>query len=478
MRRQIHRSLKEMGRMILACLCAVLTFQNGLAQNPPPAQQGQAPQGQASGGGGQQAQTLPPEQIDSLVAPLALYPDGLLSQILVASTYPLEVVECSRWLQKNSKLKEKELTAAVGKQDWDASVQALVLFPDVLKRMDENLDWTTDLGNAFLAQQSDVMDAVQRLRKKAQSAGALKSNEQQKVSTKTENNTTYIVVEPANPQVVYVPQYNPTVVYGAPPPYYPYPPMYYPPSTGAVIASSMISFGVGMAMGAMWSGGWGWGCGWGGGHNNVTINNNFISSHNFNRNSIAKGGNSWQHNPSFRGGVPYKNQNVANRYNNGNRGNVGNNRNGVGDRNGVGNNRNGVGDRNNGVGNNNRNGVGDRNSGVGNNNRNNGAGDRNSGVGNNNRGNSGAGQNRDAAKVGNRDAGGGNFGNRSSGSAFGDAGQSGNRAKQNYSRGSQSAGGGGSRSYSGGGGGGGAASGGARRSGGGGGGGGGGGRRR
>ena len=451
MRRQIHYSLKKTGRIILACLCAVLTFQNCIAQNPPP-----AAQGQASGGNQQQAQTLPPEQLDSLVAPLALYPDGLLSQILVASTYPLEIVECNRWYQKNSKLKGKELTDAVGKEDWDASVQALVMFPDVLKRMDENLDWTTDLGNAFLAQQGDVMDAVQRLRKKAQSTGALKSNEQQKVTTKTENNNTYIIVEPSNPQTVYVPQYNPTVVYGAPPPYYPYPPMYYPPVTaGAVVASSMISFGVGMAMGAMWSGGWGWNCGWhGGGGNTININNNFVNNNNFNKNSIAKGGNNWQHNPSFRGGVPYKNQNVANRYGGGNRGGVGNNRN-----NGLGNNRgNGVGDRNSGLGNNNRGGVGDRNSGVGNNNRGNGVGDRNSGVGNNNRGNSGVGQNRDASRVGGRDASGGNFGNRSSGSAFGDAGQGGNRARQNYSRGSQSAGGGGggggSRSFGGGGGGG------------------------
>src|SRR5262249_20659631 len=150
------------------------------------------------------------------------------------------------------------------------SVQALALLPDVVKRLSENIKWTTDLGNAFLAQQSDVMEAVQRMRKKAQDTGNLKSSEQQKVETKVIESKPVIIIEQSNPQVVYVPSYNPTVVYGAPA--YPYPPVYYPPP-GYYAAGMAISFGVGLAMGAAWGGGWGWGCGWGGG-NNVYINNN------------------------------------------------------------------------------------------------------------------------------------------------------------------------------------------------------------
>src|SRR3981189_485917 len=138
-----------------------------------------------------------------------------------------------------------------------------------------------DLGNAFLAQQSDVMDAVQRMRTKAKNAGNLKSTEQQKVETKTIENKTVVVIEQADPQVVYVPSYNPTVVYG--PPVYPYPPIVYPP-VGAYVAGAAISFGVGMAMGAAFSGGWGYNAGWGG-NNNVTINNNNNFVNNSNRNS-------------------------------------------------------------------------------------------------------------------------------------------------------------------------------------------------
>jgi hypothetical protein len=260
---------------------------------------------------------LTPGQLDSLVAPIALYPDPILSQVLVASTYPLEIVEAGRWLSQHSNLKGKELTDAAAKQTWDASVQGLVVLPDVLKRLDQDVGWTSDLGNAFLAQQPDVMDAVQRLRQKASAAGALQSTKEQTVTTANENNQTYIEIQPASTQVVYVPQYNPEAVWG-PPPEYPYPPIYYPPvSTGGVVAASAISFGVGMAMGAIWSGGggwggYGWGCGWGRG-NKVVINNNFISSNHFNRVNVGNN-NNWVHNPVHRGGVPYTNRNVANRY--------------------------------------------------------------------------------------------------------------------------------------------------------------------
>jgi hypothetical protein len=268
----------------------------------------------------QAAAKIPSEQLDSLVAPIALYPDPLLSQTLVASTYPLEVVQLQQWLAQHKDLKENALADAVKKQDWDPSIQALAGLPDVVKLLADNIKWTTDLGNAFLAQQNDVMDAVQRMRKKAQDAGNLKSTEQQKVEVKTVESKPVIVVEQANPQVVYVPSYNPTVVYGAP--VYAYPPIAYPPP-GYYAAGMAISFGVGVAMGAMWSGGWGYNCGWGG-NNNVTINNNNNFVNNSNRQNIqggnrastrpASGNSNWQHNPQHRGGAPYGDRNTANKF--------------------------------------------------------------------------------------------------------------------------------------------------------------------
>ncbi len=227
----------------------------------------------------QPAAKIPADQLDSLVAPIALYPDPLLSQVLVASTYPLEVIQLQQWLAQNKGMNEKALADAVKKQDWDPSIQGLAALPDAVKLLSENIKWTTDLGNAFLAQQNDVMDAVQRMRKKAKEAGNLKSSEQVKVETKTVESKQVIVVEQANPQVVYVPSYNPTVVYGAP--VYAYPPIAYPPP-GYYAAGMAISFGVGVAMGAMWGGGWGYNCGWGG-NNNVTINNNNNFVNNSNR---------------------------------------------------------------------------------------------------------------------------------------------------------------------------------------------------
>src|SRR4029077_6780410 len=171
----------------------------------------------------------------------------------------------------------------VVKQPWDPSIQAMAALPEVVKRLADDIQWTTDLGNAFLAQQSDVMDAVQRMRKKAQDTGNLKSTEQQRVETKVIESKSVIVVEQANPQVVYVPSYDPLYVYG--PPIYPYPPIYYPPA-GYYAAGMAISFGIGLAIGAAWGGGgWGWGCGWGGNNININNNNNFI------RNSNISGGN-------------------------------------------------------------------------------------------------------------------------------------------------------------------------------------------
>jgi len=265
----------------------------------------------------QAAAKLPPDQLDSLVAPIALYPDPMLSQTLVASTYPLEVIQLKQWMDQHKDLGDKALADAVKKQDWDPSIQGLAALPDVVKLLADNIKWTTDLGNAFLAQQNEVMDAVQRMRKKAQDAGNLKSSQQQRVKTEVVESKQVIVVEQADPQVVYVPSYNPTVVYGAP--VYAYPPIAYPPP-GYYAAGMAISFGVGVAMGAMWSGGWGYNSGWGG-NNNVYINhnNNFVNNsdriNGGNRvNSGDRGNSNWQHNPQHRGGAPYGDRNTASKY--------------------------------------------------------------------------------------------------------------------------------------------------------------------
>jgi len=262
----------------------------------------------------EEAARIPNDQLDSLVAPIALYPDPLLSQTLVASTYPLQIIQLQQWLEKNKNLKDQALADAVKKQDWDPSIQAMAALPDVVEQMADNIKWTTDLGNAFLAQQSDVMDAVQQMRKKAKDAGNLKSSEQQKVETQLVESKQVIVIQQASPEVVYVPSYNPTVVYGAPA--YPYPPIAYPPP-GYYAAGMAISFGIGVAMGAAWGGGWGYNSGWGG-NNNININNNNNFVRNSNRQNVANrpaGGNSnWQHNPQHRGGAPYSNRATANKY--------------------------------------------------------------------------------------------------------------------------------------------------------------------
>ena len=253
-----------------------------------------------------EAAKIPSDQLDSLVAPIALYPDQLLSQTLVASTYPLEIIQLQQWLEKNKNLKDKALANAVQKHNWDPSIQAMAAFPDVVKRLAGDIQWTTDLGNAFLAQESDVMDAVQRMRAKAHSKGTLKTSAQQKVETQTvEGGKQVIVVQQANPEVVYVPSYDPVVVYG--PPVYPYPPIYYPPP-GYYAAGAAVAFGTGVALGAAWGGSWGWNCGWGHGDVNVNVNNNYINNYNknnYNKGNYNKQGGQWQHNPQHRGNAPY-----------------------------------------------------------------------------------------------------------------------------------------------------------------------------
>jgi hypothetical protein len=258
------------------------------------AQEAQVPAGQ------QQAAprtALTAQQLDNLVAPLALYPDPLLSQVLVAATYPLEVVEANQWLQDNRSLTGTALMDAAKQQNWDASVQALVAFPDVLARLNQDVRWTTDLGNAFLGQQKDVMAAVQRLRARAQANGKLNSTPQETVSTQTQDGQSAITIQPADPQVIYVPTYDPTYIWGAPDMGY-YPGLYYP--------TYGFGFGFGIPMGGFYGGwggwgGWGWGCNWFGG--GLFMNGGFFGRYGYGlgyggfRGGFA-GNRAWAHNYS------------------------------------------------------------------------------------------------------------------------------------------------------------------------------------
>ncbi|MEM5330890.1 DUF3300 domain-containing protein [Paraburkholderia sp. JHI2823] len=253
-----------------------------------------------------------PEQIEALVAPIALYPDSVLAQVLMASTYPLEVVYAARWVKAHPDMKGDAAVQAVQDQTWDTSVKSLVAFPQVLEPMYDKLDWTQKLGDAFLAQQKDVFAAVQRLRARAQESGNLKSNEQQNVVVEQApagGGQTIVKIEPANPQVIYVPAYDPTVVYGgwgypAYPPYYwpPYPayyPGYYP---GAGLA-----FGVGLlAAGAIFAD-----CNscWGGDDVNINSDRARNVDRNFDSSKLKngeRGGGRWQHDAGHRQGVAYR----------------------------------------------------------------------------------------------------------------------------------------------------------------------------
>ncbi|MBW1938766.1 MAG: DUF3300 domain-containing protein [Deltaproteobacteria bacterium] len=277
-----------------------------------------APQGviaQSEGG----EKSFKQEELDQLLAPIALYPDSLLSQILMASTYPIEVVQADRWVNQNESLKGDALTAALEKQSWDPSVKSLVNFPQVLQMMNEKLDWTHKLGDAFLSQQKDVMDTLQTLRKKAKSEGNLETTKEQKVIVEKETQT--IIIESSSPQVVYVPTYNPVVVYG--PWWYPaYPPYYYHPP-GYVVGGPMYAFGAGVAMGAAWGYAWG-GCHWGHGEVDIDINRNTNINQNINRNKYANkvsnregGRGSWKHNPEHRKGVSYRDKSTVQRFDKG-----------------------------------------------------------------------------------------------------------------------------------------------------------------
>jgi uncharacterized membrane protein YgcG len=260
------------------------------AQNLAAQQDAQAPiQSQDEPPDGQQRpQHAPqtPEQLQQLVAPIALYPDSLVAQILAASTFPEQVVEADRWVQAHADLKGEALGQAVDQQPWDPSVKALAAFPSVLGNMDKNLTWTSSLGDAYYNQQQDVMDAVQVMRQRAQEAGNLKSTPQQTVSTQDST----VVIQPADPNVVYVPAYNPWIVYGGPigpwPGWYPYPGIWY--------GGPYLSFGLGFGIGFYGGFGWGWnnwGFNW---HNHYAIyNHNRYYSRSatfYNRNSYYRGG--------------------------------------------------------------------------------------------------------------------------------------------------------------------------------------------
>ena len=345
--------METLSRLSVAGLTALWLFHSAVAAED--VQPQAAPQTEPSAQEQAQQNLFPAAQIEQLVAPIALYPDALIAQILMASTYPLDVVQAARWLKGHKDLEGEALEKEAAQESWDPSIKALLFFPSVLGYMNENLDWTQDLGDAVLGQQDDVMDAVQRLRREAEAAGNLKTTEQQRVATEGDT----IVVQPADPKVVYVPSYNPSTVYGqtAPPAttYYPATyttPVYAAPATESS-TDSLVSFGLGALAGGlltaaiMWDdddddrlyyggpGYWGqsgywnspnyWDGDWRRPENlninreinrevnvgDVNINKGIVGNE-INRNEIKK----WEHNPERRGGVRYRNEGTKQKFSN------------------------------------------------------------------------------------------------------------------------------------------------------------------
>jgi hypothetical protein len=282
-------------------------------------------------GAGSRTPPFKPEELEQIAAPIALYPDALLAQIFMASTYPLEVVEAARWSKEHPDVKGDAVADAVKDQPWDASVKSLCAFPQVLTMMNEKLDWTQKLGDAFLAQQADIMQAVQRLRNKAMETGNLKSTKE--VTVKTEPAPPpaegapataaapaaaapapppqTIIIESPDPEIVYVPSYNPTVVYGAwaypsYPPYY-----YYPP--GYAAGAAFWSFTAGVVVGgALWGN-----CNWGGNDIDIDVNRENNFTRNTNR-ETNRTNNKWEHNSDHRKGVGYRDSATQQKYGRGN----------------------------------------------------------------------------------------------------------------------------------------------------------------
>jgi uncharacterized protein DUF3300 len=253
-------------------------------------------------------QLLSAEQLNTLVAPVALYPDALLSQVLVAATYPLEIVEMGQWLKRNGNLQGPKLVDAARQQKWDPSIQALVVFPEVVKRFNADIRWTIDLGNAFLSQQADVMNAVQRMRAQAMAAGKLKSNAQETVTTERRGDRSVIEIQPANPQVVYVPYYDPAYMWG--PPLYGYYPAWDYPYVGFG-----FGFGPGVYIGSFFGGlswgGWGWGPSWY--HYSIYQNHYFFNHYGYGGHGYRYGA-AWTHDPGHRQRVRYPNSALNQRY--------------------------------------------------------------------------------------------------------------------------------------------------------------------
>jgi hypothetical protein len=302
------RSMRFGFRQFLSIGCVLLmagmgTVAMAQAPAPPPAQ----------------SQTFAPQQLDNLVAPIALYPDPLLGQVLAASTYPVELVEAQQWLQANGNLQGQQRTDAAKQQNWDASVAAMVAMPDVLAKLNQDIHWTTDLGNAFLAQPADVMAAVQRMRARAEANGKLQSNQQETVTTQTQNGQQAIEIQPADPQVIYVPYYDPTYVWGAPL-WGAYPGLYYPSYGWGWYPGVRIGLFFGGWGGWGWGGwGWGWGPNWFGG--GLFINGGFFNhyGYGFGRGyggygAGFRGTMAWAHDPAHRLGAGYSNAGLNSRY--------------------------------------------------------------------------------------------------------------------------------------------------------------------
>jgi hypothetical protein len=315
MERRLEKSWFWRGISLL-CIAAMLGIGSvAMAQAPVAPPPNQAP-----------SQPIPPQQLDNLVAPIALYPDPLLGQVLAASTYPLELVEAKQWVQANPTLQGQQLTDAARQQPWDASVQAMVAMPDVLNRLTEDVHWTTDLGNAFLAQQSDVMGAVQRMRGRAQANGKLQSTPQETVTTQDQGGQSAVEIQPADPQVIYAPSYDPNYIWG-PPAWGYYPSLWYP--------SYGFWWGPGINMGLCFGGwggwgfgfggfGWGWGMNWFG--HGLFVNGAFFNhygygnGYGFGARGFGGGGGlragtaAWAHDPGHRLGVGYSNSQLNSRY--------------------------------------------------------------------------------------------------------------------------------------------------------------------
>jgi hypothetical protein len=336
------RKMRFLG-VTIAMASALMISETALAQDTsvtqavtPPPQATTSGDPDAATAGDAQDTLLSEAELEQLVAPIALYPDPLLANALIASTYPLEIVQAERWYQQNKDLKGDALQEALADQDWDDSIKDLVSVPDALEMMNKDLDWTQKLGDAVLAQQSDVMNAVQALRARAKANGTLESNPQQTVSvTQTlvqngggEGASTQgappqevIAIQPTDPEKIYVPYYEPAVAYGAWP-YPSYQPYYFPPPPG-------YRFGSALATGLAWSAGfaignaiWGDDINWGRNDINVNVNRN-ISGNTINRNNVNV--QKWEHNSEHRRGVQYNNTEVRNKFDSkGNRNNVAN----------------------------------------------------------------------------------------------------------------------------------------------------------